>query len=221
MRRRTFGLLLVLAFVVAGIGLWLFGTLIVSGPDGVESTAKVAGAVASVPVTLVEDAAKPDEKTLDIEGTPSLLSVSNYPTIELGAIRYTKDRNLIEQASGLLAGRSFKRWDGWGDYERQRGQMNGGYHTRLELMSSDGKALCTVQYNPEFAKAGGGDGVYLQDGDVNYILEGDQKPVIAFLDRCVGDAYNQTCLPDPQTAKDNGSTRIWLFEDEAQKASAE
>ena len=72
----------------------------------------------------------------------------------------------------------------------------------------------TVNYNPEYAKAGGGDGVYIQDGGVTYILEGDQQQVIDFLDRCVMDAYDQTCLPDLQAARDSGSARTWLFEDE-------
>ena len=49
---------------------------------------------------------------------------------------------------------------------------------------------------------------------MTYILEGDQQQVVDFLDRCEMDAYDQTCLPDPQAARDSGSARTWLFEDE-------
>lgn len=220
MGRRSFTLLLVLAFAVAGVGVWLFGTLIVSGPSGVEDAKKVADVVASVPLQLVEDAAKPDEQTLDIKETPSILGIGNYPMIELGAMRYAKDQTKIQQAMQLLNGRSFKRWNGRADYDRKYGQMIGGYYTDLELFSSDGKKLVGVHYNPGFARADGGDGVYLQDGGVTYILEGDQKPVIDFLDRCTGEARVQTCLPDPQAARDSGSARTWLFEDEVPELSS-
>ena len=114
----------------------------------------------------------------------------------------------------LLNGRSFKHWDGRADYDRKRSQVNGGYSTDMELFSPDGKRLGGVHYDPGFADAGGGDGVYLQDGGVTYTLEGDQKPVIDFLEQCTYDARAQTCLPDPQTARDSGSARTWLFEDE-------
>ena len=214
MKRRTFVLLLVLAFAVAGVGLWLFGTLIVFGPDGVESATNVAGAAASAPVQLVEDAAKPDEQTLDIKESPSILSICNYPMIGLGGTRYTKEQSRIQRAMELLNGRSFKRWDGRADYDRKRSQVNGGYSTDMELFSPDGKRLGGVHYDPGFADAGGGDGVYLQDGGVTYTLEGDQKPVIDFLEQCTYDARAQTCLPDPQTARDSGSARTWLFEEE-------
>lgn len=214
MRRRSFVLLSVSAFVVAGVGFWLFGTLVVSGPDGVESAVKVAEVVASTPIQLVEDTVKPDEQTLDIKETPSILGIGNYPSIELGATRYTQDQSKIKQAMKLLNGRSFKRWDGRAAYDRERSQMNGGYYTDLELLSSNGKTLGTIHYDPGIADAGGGDGVYLQNGGVTYALEGNQKAVVEFMEQCVADAYNQTCLPDPQTARDSGSARTWLFADE-------
>lgn len=214
MKRCTSVLLLLVACVVAAAGVVLFGSLIFYGPSGVEQTVEMASLVASMPGQMISDVTKPDEITLDIEETPGILSISNYPLIELGSSRYTKDEKLSRQALDLLNGRSFKRWDGWDAYERRRGFVNGGYHTTLKLYSSDGKLMRTVNYNPEYAKAGGGDGVYIQDGGVTYILEDDQQQVIDFLDRCEMDAYDQTCLPDPQAARDSGSARTWLFEDE-------
>ena len=195
MKRCTSVLLLLVACVVAAAGVVLFGSLIFYGPSGVEQTVEMASLVASMPGQMISDVTKPDEITLDIEETPGILSISNYPMIELGSSRYTKDEKLSRQALDLLNGRSFKRWDGWDAYERRRGSVNGGYYTTLKLYSSDGKLMRTVNYNPEYAKAGGGDGVYIQDGGVTYILEGDQQQVIDFLDRCVMDAYDQTCLP--------------------------
>ncbi len=59
-----------------------------------------------------------------------------------------------------------------------------------------------------------GPGVYISDGDVIYVMEGDQTAVVDFMDRCTEDAYEQTCEPDPQTARNSGSARTWLFDDE-------
>ena len=55
---------------------------------------------------------------------------------------------------------------------------------------------------------------HIMDGDVAYVMEGDQTELNDFMGQCIQDAYKQTCLPDPQTARDSGSARTWLFEDE-------
>ena len=47
-----------------------------------------------------------------------------------------------------------------------------------------------------------------------YVMDGNQTELNDFMDQCIQDAYKQTCLPDPQTARDSGSARTWLFEDE-------
>ena len=122
MKRCTSVLLLLVACVVAAAGVVLFGSLIFYGPSGVEQTVEMASLVASMPGQMISDVTKPDEITLDIEETPGILSISNYPMIELGSSRYTKDEKLSRQALDLLNGRSFKRWDGWDAYERRRSE---------------------------------------------------------------------------------------------------
>ena len=54
----------------------------------------------------------------------------------------------------------------------------------------------------------------IMDGDLAYVMEGDQTELNDFMGQCIQDAYEQTCLPDPQAARDSGSARTWLFEDE-------
>ena len=57
---------------------------------------------------------------------------------------------------------------------------------------------------------------YLNEIRQDYVvlMEGDQTELNDFMGKCIQDAYKQTCLPDPQTARDSGSARTWLFEDE-------
>ena len=220
MKRRSFVLLLVLAFAVAGVGFCLFGTLIMFGPSGVESAAKVAGVVTSTPIQLVEDAAKPDEQTLDIKEAPSILGISNYPMIELGATRYTKDAGLIDRACELLKGRTFKRWSGYASYRQKAIGMVGGCQSSIELDAADGTKICNVSYDPGY-EGNEGPGIFILDDDIAYVMEGDQTELNDFMGQCIQDAYEQTCLPDPQTARDSGSARTWLFEDEVPEPPSE
>ena len=151
--------------------------------------------------------------TVDFDGTPAALGVSNYPRIELGATRYTQDEQLIGKATSLLKGKTFKRWYGAATYRAKNGQMVGGYYSTLELDAANGSKLCNVSYDPGCVD-NEGPGVYISDGDVIYVMEGDQTAVVDFMDRCTEDAYEQTCEPDPQTARNSGSSRTWLFDDE-------
>ena len=137
----------------------------------------------------------------------------NYPRIELGATRYTQDEQLIGKATSLLKGKTFKRWYGAAIYRAKNGQMVGGYYSTLELDAANGSRLCNVSYDPGYVD-NEGPGVYISDGDVIYVMEGDQTAVVNFMDRCTEDAYEQTCEPDPQTARNSGSARTWLFDDE-------
>ena len=156
---------------------------------------------------------KPETITVDFDGQPAVLGISNYPLIQLGAMRYTTDTSLIDRASELLKGKTFKRWYGYASYRAKANDMVGGCHSSIELDTANGAKLCDVSYDPGY-EGNEGPGIYIMDGDVAYVMEGDQTELNDFMGQCIQDAYKQTCLPDPQTARDSGSARTWLFEDE-------
>ena len=59
---------------------------------------------------------KPETIAVDFDEQPAVLGISNYPRIQLGAMRYTTDTSLIDRASELLKGKTFKRWYGYASY---------------------------------------------------------------------------------------------------------
>ena len=59
---------------------------------------------------------RPETITVDFDEQPAALGISNYPRIQLGAMRYTTDSSLIDRASELLKGKTFKRWYGYASY---------------------------------------------------------------------------------------------------------
>ena len=156
---------------------------------------------------------KPETITVDFDEQPAALGISNYPRIQLGAMRYTTDTSLIDRASELLKGKTFKRWYGYASYRAKANDMVGGYRSSIELDTTNGAKLCDVSYDPGY-EGNEGPSIYIMDGDVAYVMEGDQTELNDFMGKCIQDAYKQTCLPDPQTARDSGSARTWLFEDE-------
>lgn len=156
---------------------------------------------------------KPETITVDFDEQPAALGISNYPRIQLGAMRYTTDSSLIDRASELLKGKTFKRWYGYASYRAKANDMVGGCHSSIELNTANGAKLCDVSYDPGY-EGNEGPGIYILDGDVAYVMEGNQTELNDFMGQCIQDAYEQTCLPDPQTARDSGSARTWLFEDE-------
>lgn len=50
---------------------------------------------------------RPETITVDFDEQPTALGISNYPRIQLGAMRYTTDTSLIDRASELLKGKTF------------------------------------------------------------------------------------------------------------------
>ena len=157
--------------------------------------------------------AKPETITVDFDEQPAVLGISNYPRIQLGAMRYTMDAGLIHKASELLKGKTFKLWYGYASYRTKANAMVGGCFSSIELDTASGAKLCDVSYDPGY-EGNEGPGIYIMDGDAAYVMEGDQRVLNDFMSQCIQDAYEQTCLPDPQTARDSGSARTWLFEDE-------
>lgn len=156
---------------------------------------------------------KPETITVDFDEQPAALGISNYPLIQLGAMRYTTDSSLIDRASELLKGKTFKRWYGYASYRAKANDMVGGCRSSIELDTANGTKLCDVSYDPGY-EGNERPGIYILDGDVAYVMEGNQTELNDFMGQCIQDAYEQTCLPDPQAARDSGSARTWLFEDE-------
>lgn len=76
---------------------------------------------------------KPEAITVDFDEQPAVLGISNYPRIQLGAMRYTTDTSLIDRASELLKGKTFKRWYGYASYRAKANDMVGGCHSSIEL----------------------------------------------------------------------------------------
>ena len=66
---------------------------------------------------------KPEAITVDFDEQPAVLGISNYPRIQLGAMRYTTDTSLIDRASELLKGKTFKRWYGYASYRAKANDM--------------------------------------------------------------------------------------------------
>lgn len=81
---------------------------------------------------------KPETITVDFDEQPAALGISNYPRIQLGAMRYTTDSGLIDRASELLKGKIFKRWYGYASYRAKANDMVGGCHSSIELDTANG-----------------------------------------------------------------------------------
>ncbi len=107
---------------------------------------------------------KPETITVDFDGQPAALGISNYPRIQLGAMRYTTDSSLIDRASELLRGKTFKRWYGYASYRAKANDMVGGCHSSIELDTANGAKLCDVLYDPGY-EGNEGPGIYILDGD--------------------------------------------------------
>ena len=114
---------------------------------------------------------KPETITVDFDEQPAVLGISNYPRIQLGAMRYTTDTSLIDRASELLKGKTFKRWYGYASYRAKANDMVGGCHSSIELDTANGAKLCDVSYDPGY-EGNEGPGIYIMDGDVAYVMEG-------------------------------------------------
>ena len=100
---------------------------------------------------------KPETITVDFDEQPAALGISNYPRIQLGAMRYTTDSGLIDRASELLKGKIFKRWYGYASYRAKANDMVGGCHSSIELDTAIGAKLCDggrycsrCRWNPHF-----------------------------------------------------------------------
>lgn len=200
--------LIVLALAITVVGMGAVGMAFL--PAAVTEPV-VKPVIQSVELLTGDD--KPETITVDFDEQPAALGISNYPHIQLGAMRYTTDTSLIDRTSELLKGKTFKRWYGYASYRAKANDMVGGCHSSIELDTANGAKLCDVSYNPGY-EGNEGPGIYIMDGDVAYVMEGDQTELNDFMGQCIQDAYKQTCLPDPQTARDSGSARTWLFEDE-------
>ena len=199
-------IVLALAIAVVGVGVVSMAFL------PIEVTEPVVKPVTQS-VEFLTDDVKLETITVDFDEQPAVLGISNYPHIQLGAMRYTMDASLISKATELLKGKTFKRWYGYASYQTKANDMVGGCHSSIELDTANGAKLCDVSYDPGY-EGNEGPGIYIMDGDAAYVMEGDQAELNDFMSQCIQDAYAQTCLPDPQTARDSGSARTWLFEDE-------
>ena len=199
-------IVLALAIAVVGVGVVSMAFL------PIEVTEPVVKPVTQSVEFLTGDA-KPETITVDFDEQPAVLGISNYPRIQLGAMRYTMDAGLIHKASELLKGKTFKRWYGYASYRTKANAMVGGCFSSIELDTASGAKLCDVSYDPGY-EDNEGPGICILDGDAAYVMEGDQRALNDFMSQCIQDAYEQTCLPDPQTARDSESARTWLFEDE-------
>lgn len=200
--------LIALALAIAVVGMGAVGMAFL--PAAVTESV-VKPVTQSVELLTGDD--KPETITVDFDEQPAVLGISNYPRIQLGAMRYTTDTSLIDRAFELLKGKTFKRWYGYASYRAKANDMVGGCHSSIELDTANGAKLCDVSYDPGY-EGNEGLGIYILDGDVAYVMESDQTDLNDFMSQCIQDAYEQTCLPDPQTARDGGSARTWLFEDE-------
>ena len=138
MKRSTYIGLLVLAFAITAVGVGIIYLAFLPA-----SATQAAIETVSYPIEVLTDIVKPDSITVDFDGTPAALGVSNYPRIELGATRYTQDEQLIGKATSLLKGKTFNRWYGAAIYRAKKGQMNGGYYSTLEL---DAGAYCATSH---------------------------------------------------------------------------
>lgn len=103
---------------------------------------------------------KPETITVDFDEQPAVLGISNYPRIQLGAMRYTTDSSLIDRASELLKGKTFKRWYGYASYRAKANDMVGGCHSSIELDTANGAKLCDVSYDPGY-EGNEGPGIYI------------------------------------------------------------
>ena len=198
-KRSTYIGLLVLAFAITAVGVGIIYLAFLPA-----SATQAAVETVSYPIEVLTDIVKPDSVTVDFDGTPAALGVSNYPRIELGARRYTKDEQLIGKATSLLKGKTFKRWYGAATYRAKNGQMVGGYYSTLELDAANGSKLCNVSYDPGCVD-NEGPGVYISDGDVIYVMEGRPDGSRRFY----GSVY-RGCLRTNLRARSADSAQQWL-----------
>ena len=99
-------------------------------------------------------------------------------------MRYTTDTSLIDRASELLKGKTFKRWYGYASYRAKANDMVGGYRSSIELDTTNGAKLCDVSYDPGY-EGNEGPSIYIMDGDVAYVMEGDQTELNDFMGKCM------------------------------------
>ena len=143
MKRSTYIGLLVLAFAITAVGVGIIYLAFLPA-----SATQAAVETVSYPIEILTDIVKPDSITVDFDGTPAALGVSNYPRIELGATRYTQDEQLIGKATSLLKGKTFKRWYGAATYRAKNGQMVGGFIRPLSSMRQTGANCATSHTTP-------------------------------------------------------------------------
>lgn len=137
---------------------------------------------------------KPETITVDFDEQPAVLGISNYPRIQLGAMRYTTDTSLIDRASELLKGKTFKRWYGYASYRAKANDMVGGCHSSIELDTANGAKLCDVSYDPGY-EGNEGPGIYIMDGDVAYVMEGNETELNDFMGQCIRMPMNRPACP--------------------------
>lgn len=142
-KRSTYIGLLVLAFAITAVGVGIIYLAFLPA-----SATQAAVETVSYPIEVLTDIVKPDSVTVDFDGTPAALGVSNYPRIELGARRYTKDEQLIGKATSLLKGKTFKRWYGAATYRAKNSQMVGGIIRPLSSMRQTGANCATSHTTP-------------------------------------------------------------------------
>lgn len=133
--------LIVLALAIAVVGAGVVGMALL--PAAVTEPV-VKPVIQSIELLTGDD--KPETITVDFDEQPAALGISNYPRIQLGAMRYTTDTSLIDRASELLKGKTFKRWYGYASYRAKANDMVGGYRSSIELDTTNGAKLCDVSY---------------------------------------------------------------------------
>lgn len=167
--------LIVLALAIAVVGAGVVGMAFL--PAAVTESV-VKPVTQSVELLTGDD--KPETITVDFDEQPAALGISNYPRIQLGAMRYTTDTSLIDRASELLKGKTFKRWYGYASYRAKANDMVGGCRSSIELDTANGAKLCDVSYDPGY-EGNEGPGIYIMDGDDAYVMEGDQTELNDFM----------------------------------------
>mgnify|MGYP000090304981 FL=1 len=143
MKRSTYIGLLVLAFAITAVGVGIIYLAFLPA-----SATQAAVETVSYPIEVLTDIVKPDSVTVDFDGTPAALGVSNYPRIELGARRYTKDEQLIGKATSLLKGKTFKRWYGAAIYRARMAKWLADIIRPLSSMRQTGANCATSHTTP-------------------------------------------------------------------------
>lgn len=143
MKRSTYIGLLVLAFAITAVGVGIIYLAFLPA-----SATQAAVETVSYPIEVLTDIVKPDSITVDFDGTPAALGVSNYPRIELGARRYTKDEQLIGKATSLLKGKTFKRGTAPQHIEPRMAKWLAGIIRPLSSMRQTGADCATSHTTP-------------------------------------------------------------------------